>query len=170
LTINEEEGESMFDGFIRIEGISGGSSDAKHTGWIEIIDYDSDVSQTVSRSAGTAGGAGAERADFSEFCFTKLLDEASPRLALACADGTHIDTIDVELNRSGGDKIRFMQYRFTNCMISSFNTLGDGDFPEDEVAFVYGKVEWCYARQKRAGGWASGNVAGGWNLEKNCKA
>jgi type VI secretion system secreted protein Hcp len=160
----------MFDGFMRIEGISGESSDEKHAGWIEIMDFDLDVSQTVNRLPSSLGGAGAECADFSEFCFTKLLDKASPKLALACAAGTHIDTIIVELCRSGGDKVRFMQYKFTNCMINSLITSADGDFPEDEVSFVYGKVEWCYTQQKRAGGWTSGNVAAGWSLEKNCKA
>jgi type VI secretion system secreted protein Hcp len=55
-------------------------------------------------------------------------------------------------------------------MISSFTTSGDDDFSEDEVAFVYGKVEWCYTQQKRTGGWGSGNVAAGWSLERNSKA
>jgi len=67
----------MFDGFVRIEGISGESSDEKHAGWIEIMDFDLDVSQTVNKLPSSLGGAGAERADFSEFllpsCWTKHL-------------------------------------------------------------------------------------------------
>jgi type VI secretion system secreted protein Hcp len=158
-----------FDAFIKLDGIEGESTDSKHSGWIEIHDYDLDVSQTVSRTASSAGGASAERADFSEFCFAKSLDKASPKLALACANGTHIDNIVVELCRAGGDKLRFMQYTFTNCLISSFTTSADHDFPEDDVAFIYGKVQWRYTQQKRPGGWAAGNVAAGWSLERNCK-
>lgn len=160
----------MFDGFLRIDGIPGESSDKKHADWIEIMDFDLDVSQTVTQLPSSLGGACAKRADFSEFCFTKLLDKASPRLALACAAGTHIDTIVAELLRAGGDKTRFMKYEFTNCMISSFITTAEGNFPEDDVAFVYGKVKWWYTLQARAGGWSAGNVAAGWNLEKNCRA
>jgi type VI protein secretion system component Hcp len=59
---------------------------------------------------------------------------------------------------------------FTNCMISAFNTSSESGFPEDEVSFVYGKVEWCYTLQQRAGGWAAGNVACAWSLERNCRA
>jgi type VI secretion system secreted protein Hcp len=158
------------DVFINIPGMDGESTDAQHRGWIEVTQYDFNVAQKVSRTASSAGGAGAERADFSEFGFTKLLDKASPLLAQACAAGTHFDTIVVELCRAGGDKVRFMQYRFSNCMISAFNTTADGDFPEDDVSFVYGKAEWCYTLQNRAGGWAAGNVACAWSLEKNCKA
>jgi type VI protein secretion system component Hcp len=55
-------------------------------------------------------------------------------------------------------------------MINKFNTSAEGGFPEDDVSFVYGKVEWCYTRQSRAGGYAAGNVALAWNLEKNCRA
>jgi len=156
-----------YDAFMEIDGIEGESTDEKHPGWIEVLNYDLDVSQTVSRTASSAGGAAAERTDFSLFGFTKLLDKTSPRLAMACAAGTHIDTITLELCRAGGDKVRFMQYKFTNCMISSFNTAADGRFPEDDVTFSFGKVQWCYTRQSRAGGWAAGNVAGGWSLEKN---
>lgn len=159
-----------FDAFISISGIEGESSDANHKGWIEVMDFDMDIAQTVSQTASSIGGATAERADFSQFGFTKLLDKASPRLTLACAEGTHIDNITLELCRSGGHKLRFMQYQFTNCMISAFHTSTDSGFPEDDVSFVFGKVQWCYTQQHRAGGWAAGNVATGWSLERNCKA
>lgn len=159
-----------FDAFIKIEGIEGESTDSRHSGWIEAVNYDLSLSQKVSSTASSAGGASAERTDFSVFSFSKQIDKASPKLALACADGTHINTIAVELCRAGGEKIKFMQYKFTNCMVSSFATSGDADLPEDDVAFVFGKVEWHYTQQKRSGGMAAGNLAAGWNLEKNCKA
>ncbi len=159
-----------YDVFIKIQDIDGESMDARHVGWIEILSCDLNLRQKVSRTAGSVGGATAERADFAHFGFTKLLDKASPGLALACAAGTHIDTIVVEFCRAGGDNARFMQYTFTNCMISAFNTSGDGGFPEDDVSFAYGRVQWCYTQQNRAGGWSAGNVAGAWSLEKNCRA
>jgi type VI secretion system secreted protein Hcp len=159
-----------YDAFIHITGLDGESADDRHRGWIEMTQYEFNVQQKVSSTASSAGGASAERADFSEFGFSKLMDKTSPLLALACAAGTHFDTIVVELCRAGGEKIRFMQYTFTDCMISAFNTSSDNDFPEDDVSFVYGKVEWCYTQQQRAGGWAAGNVACAWSLEKNCRA
>ncbi len=159
-----------YDTFIKFDGIEGESTDARHSGWIEIQSYAFNISQSVSRTASSAGGASAERANFSHFGFTKLMDKASPVLAMACADGTHMDTIVVELCRAGGDKVRFMQYTFTNCMINGFNTSTHGGFPEDDVHFVYGKIEWCYTRQTRANGQPSGNMARAWSLEKNCRA
>jgi type VI secretion system secreted protein Hcp len=158
-----------FDGFIQISGIPGESSDDKHQNWIEMISYNHGLAQSVSSTASSVGGASAERADFHDFTFTKQMDMASPKLAIACADGTHIDTITVELCRAGTNKMKFMEYKLTNCLISSISTNGGGDFPTEEVAINFGKIEWSYTQQKRHGGGAAGNVASGWDLQKNSK-
>jgi type VI secretion system secreted protein Hcp len=97
-----------FDAFVKIDGIEGESTDDKHAGWIEVLACDAKVSQRVSSTASSVGGASAERADFSDFSFVKELDKASPKLALACAGGTHINTIIIEFCRSGTDKVTFI--------------------------------------------------------------
>jgi type VI secretion system secreted protein Hcp len=81
----------MFDAFVKIDGIEGESTDAKHQGWIELVRFGIGVKQTISSTVSSAGGASAERADFSDFILRKYLDKSSPKLALACAAGTHID-------------------------------------------------------------------------------
>jgi type VI secretion system secreted protein Hcp len=160
-----------FDAFIKIDGIEGESTDDKHQGWIEIQSYRSGHSQTISKTASSAGGATAERADFNTFAFSKLLDKSSPLLMSACAAGTHINEITIELCRAGTDKIKFMEYKLKNSLISTVST-SSGDpnnsFPVELVKINFGKIEWCYIQQKRQGGWASGNIAVGWDLQRNC--
>ena len=160
-----------FDAFVKISSIEGESTDSQHSGWIEAVFYGAAMSQTVSSTASSSGGASTGRIDFDEFTFTKLLDKASPKLAMACAAGTHIDSIVFELCRAGTEKVKFMEYKMTNCIISSVNTSGaeGGEFPQESVNIDYGKIEWAYTVQKRQGGGAAGNVAGGWDLQKNCK-
>ena len=158
-----------FDTFIKIDGIEGESSDDKHAGWIEVTSFNTGLSQITSATASSVGGASAERADFHDFSFTKQLDKASPKLALACADGTHIDSIIVEICRAGTEKVKFMEYKMTNCIIGSVKTVGGGEFPSEKVGIDFGKVQWAYTVQKRQGGGAAGNIAGGWDLQKNCK-
>ncbi|GAI77194.1 unnamed protein product, partial [marine sediment metagenome] len=46
---------------------------------------------------------------------------------------------------------------------------GGETLPLEEVSFNYGKIEWTYTQQKRADGSGGGNVAAGWDLEKNVK-
>jgi type VI secretion system secreted protein Hcp len=160
-----------FDAFIKFDGIEGESTDSQHAGWIEILNFDLDIGQRVSSTASTAGGATVERADFSEFNFSKLLDRATPKLTLACAAGTHFDKILIEICRAGQSKLKFMAYTLSNCMISSISTSSNaGEFPIDDIAINFGRIQWCYTQQSRPGGSAIGNIATGWSLEKNCRA
>jgi type VI secretion system secreted protein Hcp len=159
-----------FDTFIKIDGIEGESTDDKHQGWIEVLYFKTEIKQKISSTASSAGGASAERANFKDFIFTKQLDKASPKLALACAAGTHIGKIIIKICRAGTDKIKFMEYTLTNCLISKITTGGSEEvFPAETLKINFGKIEWCYTQQSRAGGGSVGNIASGWSLEKNCK-
>ena len=163
-----------FDAFIKIDGIEGESTDDKHNGWIEITSFDTGVTQRSSATASSVGGASTERADFRDFVITKELDKATPKLALACAAGTHIDNIVVEICRAGEQKVKYMEYKMTNCIISGVGESGsdageEGSFPKETVSINYGKIKWSYVQQKRQGGGPAGNIISGWDLEKNCK-
>lgn len=162
-----------FDAFLKIDGIDGESTDDKHANWIEVISYSTGISQTASGSASTAGGATSQRADFQDFSIAKALDKSSPKIALGCADGTHIKSVILELCRAGGDKVKYMEYKLSNCIVSSFRPGGSAGgtekLPLEEVSFNFGKIEWIYTQQKRADGSGGGQVAAGWDLEKNKK-
>ena len=162
-----------FDAFIKIDGIPGESSDDKHKDWVEILSYSMGITQPTSGSASTSGGATSERAHFLDFSIVKALDKASPKIAQACAGGQHIKEVKVELCRAGGDKVKYMEYKMSDCIISSFRPGGSAHggetLPLEEVAFNYGKIEFTYTQQKRADGSGGGNVAGGWDLEANKK-
>ncbi len=158
------------DAFVRIDGIEGESIDEKHKRWFETLAFKMGVKQIISPTVSSVGGASAERVDFEDFSFAKELDISSPRLALACAAGTHIDSVTVELCRAGGEKLKFMEYRMSNCIISDIATGGGrGEFPAEVVHINFGKIEWIYVQQRRNGGGAAGQIAFGWDLERNCK-
>ena len=162
-----------FDAFLKIDGIPGESTDDKHKDWIEVLSYGAGIQQPASATASRSGGAPAERANFQDFSITKALDKASPKLALACADGTHIKQITLELCHAGGDKVKYMEYKLTNCIISSYHDGGSCGGAEnlsvETVTFNYGKIEWTYTQQKRADGSGGGQVVAGWDLEQNKK-
>lgn len=162
-----------FDAFLKIEGIPGESTDDRHKEWIEILSYNFSVTQRPSGSASTAGGASSERANFSDFNIVKALDKASPKLFEACATGRHIPTVTLELCRAGGDKLRYMEYKLSNVIISMNRPGGsshaDESLPTEEISFNYGKIELAYTQQNRADGSGGGQIAAGWNLETNKK-
>jgi type VI secretion system Hcp family effector len=156
------------DNFLQIEGIKGESTDAAHKDWIEILSFNSGVSQMASGSASTSGGGTVARADFQDFSIVKTLDSSSPLLALACSEGRHIKKVKFEMCRSGGDKVKYMEYTLSNCIISSVSTGGGGGGEATEsITFNFGKIEWNYIKQKRADGSGGGNIPAGWDLESN---
>jgi len=156
---------------VQIDGIEGESTDSQHSGWIEAINFSIGASQEVSKTASSAGGATAERADIKPFTFTKQVDSSSPKLFQACAAGTHFDKITIALYRAGGDeKVKYMQYDLTNCLISDVATIGGGeDFPSESVSLNFGKITITYAKQRRDGGGLAGNISAGWDLQRNSK-
>ncbi len=157
-----------FDAFLKIDGIPGESTDDKHKDWIEVLSYSWGVSQSASRSASTSGGASSERADFQDFSIVKALDKASAKIALACAQGKHLKDVTLELCRAGGDKLKYMEYKLSEAIVSS-NSVGGGGGgePTESVTFNYGKIEWTYTQQKRADGSGGGQVAANWDLTAN---
>jgi len=135
-----------FDAFIKIKDIPGESTDSIHKDWIELQSYNFSAAQPQSGSMSATGAHSAGRPDLEDFAFTCLLSKATPKMALALVNGTHIGEIVVEVCRATGDKQKFKEYKFTNCMLTSMSSSGaDGvERPSDEIKFKYGKIEWTY--------------------------
>lgn len=160
-----------FDCFLKIETIPGESTDDKHKEWIEVLSYGFGVNQQSAGSRSTAGGAASGRADFSNFVVVHSLDKASPKLALACAKGEHITTVTLTINRAGGDKEQFMEYKMQDVVITSVEVdgqaKGEEPLPTEEISFNYGKITWSYTETDHMTGKPKGKVSTAWSLVEN---
>ena len=156
-----------FDAFMKIDGIPGESSDDKHTDWVEITSFSHGMDQPASATASNAGGATAERVNHGVFNVEHLLDKASPKLYEAVCTGKHIKEITIELCRAGGDKLKYMEIKLEQVLVSRVGYGSSTDFPTESIDFSYGKIKWTYTQQKRADGAGGGNVSAGWDLTSN---
>ena len=158
-----------FDAYIKIDGIPGEALDSKHKDWIEIKSYNFGVSQEISETASSAGGATAGRSHFSDFHVSKVVDKASAKLFETCAKGTHIPKIIIHVNRAGGDQVKYLEITLEQVLISSFthsaNT--EGDLPVENFTLNYAKIKTAYTQQKRTDGQGGGQIAGGWDRTAN---
>ncbi|MDF3037215.1 MAG: type secretion system effector, Hcp1 family protein [Paucimonas sp.] len=68
------------DVYLQIDGIKGESSDAAHTGRIEVTSEHWGVTQPQSTMASTGGGHTAERCEHRTLSLAKLADLSSPLL------------------------------------------------------------------------------------------
>jgi type VI secretion system secreted protein Hcp len=160
-----------FDSFLKIDVVPGESTDDKHKDWIEILSYSHDVAQLASGSSSSGGGRSSQRCDHKDFIITKTLDKASPKLALFCCNGQHIKEIKLELCRATGDKVKYMEYKLSDAIVSGVrpggSAQGSETLPLEEVSFNYGKIEWVYTATDHKTGKPAGDVKAHWDLTAN---
>ena len=156
--------------FLKIDGISGESTDEKHKDWIEILSFSHGMNQPTSGASGS-GGRSSARVNMADFSVAKEVDKSSPYLAQACCDGRHIKEVKVELCQSTQDKHTYMMYTMENVIISGFTPggTGDGSKPMENVTFNFGKIKWEYTPIGHDGKPGSKVGPMGWNLEENKK-
>jgi len=160
-----------FDAFLKIDGVEGESTDDKHKNWIEILSFNFGASQPFTGSRSSGGAAAAERADISDFSVVKTLDKASPKLFLHCCKGTHYKEVTLELCRATGDKIKYMEYKMSDVLVSAVRPGGSASggepLPLEEVALAFGKIELTYTQTDHKTGKPAGDVKAHWDLVSN---
>jgi type VI secretion system secreted protein Hcp len=130
------------DMFLKIDGIDGESSSNKHKGEIELLSFSWGLSQSSSTGG---GGGGAGKVQVKEFTFVKEIDKASPKLMEACCTGEHIRDVTLTLSSGAaakGSQEKFMTIKFTDVLISSYQTGGGtgGSVPMDQVSFSFSEI------------------------------
>jgi type VI secretion system secreted protein Hcp len=156
------------DIFAKFDGMRGESLDERHREWIDVLSYSWGASSSGSFQSGGGGGAG--KVNFQDFNFTKMYDASSAKLLESLAKGTHLKEGLFDLVQVGG-KIDdpFLQYKFTDVLITSYQVGSGGDFPTETVSFTFGEVETRYRKQDEKGG-MSPPINFVWDVKKNTGA
>jgi type VI secretion system secreted protein Hcp len=154
--------------FLKIDGIQGESTDAKHPGEIELEAFSWGEANVVS--AGGAGGGGAGKVQVEDLHVTMRMSKASPLLFLACATGQHFKQAVLTSRRAGKTPQDFLVVTLTDVLVSSYHTGGNTDIgPTDQVSFNFAKIQFQYRPQK-ADGSLDVPVQAGWDVKANKRA
>ena len=157
------------DYFLKIDGIEGESTDAKHKGQIDVASWSWGVTQATAPSPGGGGGAG--KADSQDFHFVARTSKASPKLFLACASGQHLKSAILTARKAGKDLQEFLKWTMTDVLVSSFQTGGSEAadvVPMDQVSLNVSKIQVEYRVQNPDGSLGS-PVKAGWDFRTNQK-
>lgn len=160
---------AVADFFLKIDGIEGESQDAKHKNEIHINNWH--WGATNEGSADTGGGLGAGKVQMHDFSFQMDLQKASPKLFLACSSGQHIKSAILTCRKAGGDQQEFLKVTFSDLLISSHKTHGEGDervLPLEDITFNFVKIEHEY-KEQQADGSLGGAIKTGWDVKLNKK-
>jgi type VI secretion system secreted protein Hcp len=143
---------AQVDYFLKIDGIDGESLQKGHEKEIEIMSFSWGESNAGSFSGNLGGGSG--KVSMQDFHFTVPVNRSSPKLFLACATGEHIKSAVLVCRKAGKTQQEFLKWKFTDLLISSYQTGGSGGadvVPIDQVSFNFTKIEVSYSPQKQDG-------------------
>jgi type VI secretion system secreted protein Hcp len=139
--------------FIKMDGIEGESTDARHKGEIDVLSWSWGV--TLSTSAGGAGGTG--RAIPADLKFSHRIDFASPSLIRACASGRHIKEAVVSVQKTGADPRAapdsFLTIRLFVVTVKSVEPCVNAleNSATETVGLAFSKMEFEYRQEMKPG-------------------
>lgn len=171
-----EQNKALADYFLKIDGVEGESPDQQYPGLIQLQSWQWAEENSGRWGFGSGGGAG--KVEMKDFEFRMISNKASPKLFLMCATGEHISQARLICRKSGKGQQDFMIVTFSNCLVSSFRTLGnipvfvannDMDafvLPVDEIKVNFARIEVEY-REQRNDGSMGAVIKAGYDLKLN---
>ena len=128
--------------FMKIAGIPGESTDARHPGWIDVQSFSvRGISSHTLESGPRASSAALGGPD----TLTMTVDKASPNLMKALVKGTHLPEVVIECWKAGGDRVKYMEFKLKEVLISGVIRGGSSAFPTETIKMTYGAIEWTYS-------------------------
>ncbi|EIM18743.1 Hcp family type VI secretion system effector [Pseudomonas chlororaphis] len=170
--------KALVDYFLKIEGVDGESPDRTYPKWIQLQAW-----QWAEENAGRWGfgsGGGSGKVEMKDFEFRMVNNKASPKLFLMCATGEHVPSAKLVCRKSGQGQQDFLTITFSNCLVSSFKTVGnmplDGGFgtevdtvlPTDVIKLNFGRIEVEYKEQNNDGSMGA-VIKTGYDLKLNAR-
>jgi type VI secretion system secreted protein Hcp len=158
---------STYGIFLKVDGIAGESTAAKHMGEIGVLSFSFGVTNTGTQQFGGGGGAG--KTQVQDLHVVKRMDKASPRLFLAAASGEHIGLVrlacDDALAQTTFCTVT-LEDVFVSSTAASGNPAADETNPTEEVTFRFARVTWEYRTRFPNGAFGS-PVSAGWDVKAN---
>jgi type VI secretion system secreted protein Hcp len=154
------------DMFIKIDTVDGESRDKVHKKEIDVLAWSWGLSN--SGSAHVGGGAGAGKVNVQDISFTKWVDSATPKLALACCDGKHFKEATLVVRKAGEKPVEYLKIKIEEVLITSISTGGSGgeDRLTENVTLNFAKVSLDYVPQDEKGA-AGTAIPMAWSIAEN---
>jgi type VI secretion system secreted protein Hcp len=169
LTVGSQQAEDWLrvatDYFLRIDGISGESLDAKHKGEIEVESWSWGEANPVAPGG---GGSSAGKVQMQDFNFTANVSKASPNLMLACASGKHFKSAVLTARKAGKSQQEFLTFSLSDVLVSAYQIGGAGGevVPGDSVSLNFAKIQVEYKPQNPDGSLGE-SIKAGWDVKQN---
>jgi type VI secretion system secreted protein Hcp len=130
--INRQQGNKSkqlmaLDIFLKLGDVKGESVDKTHRKEIDVVNWSWGMN---AGSAQVGDGAGSGKGEVRDLEITKYVDTSSPKLMLACCDGTHFSSALLTVRKSGRQKpVEYLKFKLETVFIAGVSV---GGFPKRE--------------------------------------
>jgi type VI secretion system secreted protein Hcp len=126
----------------------------KEKGDIDVLSWSWGMSQSGSLHGGGASGG---RVSITDLSVTKWIDAATPKIMLACCNGTRIEKAVLLVRKAGEKAQKSIEITMEPVIISNVQTGGSGgeDRLTESIVLNFGKVKFEYFKQDKTGATAS---------------
>ncbi len=154
------------DYFLKIEGITGESSDSNHSGWIDVSSFYWGMAQSSKMASGGGGGAG--KVQYKDLCVTADIDISTPAIAGYASSGKHIPKVEISACKAGGEQIEYYRITLEDVIITDVSYEGASMRPNVGVSYQFSaaRVKQQYWQQTNKGT-KGAEAQSGWNIKEN---
>jgi type VI secretion system secreted protein Hcp len=142
---------STSDIHLKIDGIRGESTDARHRDEIAVESWTWGVAAALPASG---SGSSVGKPSFSDLSFTHRVDRASPLLWRACATGRRIKEALLSVARPGAATQDYLTIRLRDITVTAValaDAAGDSAAPLETVSLAFGSLRYGYRAQRPNG-------------------
>jgi type VI secretion system secreted protein Hcp len=155
---------ATLDFFLKIDGIPGESTDARHWDEIDVTSWSWGLSNTGST---LPGGGGAAKVVFQDFRWSQGVDKSVVPMFVDLATGKHLRSVRLDVVRDDGASVNsFFELSFAEVILTQLQLGGAGTAQSATAALDFGRVTMRY-RPQRADGSYLGWIEGGFDVEAN---
>lgn len=133
--------------YMQLDGVEGEVTSKSHQNWIKIDSLHFGAKRSMTNESGNTTNRESTRPVISEVTFTKPLDKTSPNLFVESVKGKAKKTLTIDVCQAGDNEEAYMQYIFTNPIISGVEVLAaphQGGRPMETYTVNFTKVEMRY--------------------------
>jgi len=136
--------------YMKIKGIDGHVTTKGYENWIELQNFNFNVSRNLSTTTGNVADRERTKPTLSELTINKEIDKTTPDLfSAACGTregGKAIDEIDIHVCHTSGDSVKpYIEYKLNNVLLSNYQIQGDKKCetsrPAETIALNYDKIQ-----------------------------
>lgn len=154
---------ACLSGFVKIGDFEGGSAEAQHVGWSDIVGLDCEIHRKIGSFIKSQNPVGST--ELSDVCVVKVVDGTTPKIQKACASGQKLSKVTIHvISAINGQSRVTLEYELHDAIVARYeigagassadgSTAGGllGGMPVERVCFGFAKIGWTFHKMDAAG-------------------